>query len=48
MFVEMWQLYAMQACPCLGATGDAGDGGVLPRGLEVQMWQQVVHAMRIL
>lgn len=41
----MRHLHAVQACSRAGAAWNAGDGGVLPGSMEVQVWQQVVHAM---
>ena len=47
VFVEMRQLYAVQAGARACATRDTSHGWVLPGSLEVQMWQQVVHAVTI-
>lgn len=45
--IQVWQVHPVQAGSRAGATWDAGDDRVLPGGLEVQMWQQAVHAMKI-
>ena len=44
----MRQLHAVQAGTRSRAAGDACDSGVLPGGVEVQMWQQVIHAVNLL
>jgi len=44
---EVWQMYTMQTGSRAGAAGYAGDRRVLPGGMEMQVWQQVVHAMNI-
>lgn len=43
--VEVRQVLPVQAGSRAGAAGDSGDHRVLPGGVEVQMWQQVVHAV---
>jgi len=45
--IKVWQVHPMQAGACARASGDSGDCWVLPRSMEVQMWEQVVHAMMI-
>jgi len=45
MYVEVWQVHAVQPGPCAGATWDPGDHRVLSRSLEMQVWQQAVYAM---
>jgi len=40
-------MYTMQTGSCACAAGNAGDRRVLPGGMEMQVWQQVVHAMNI-
>lgn len=48
MHLQVWQMYTLQAGSCAGAAGDAGYCRVLPGGMEMQVWQQVVHAMNII
>lgn len=45
MHRQVWEMYALQTGPCTGAARDTGDGGILPGGMEMQVWQQVIHAM---
>lgn len=45
---QVWQMYTLQAGPRAGAARNTGDRGVLPRGMEMQVWQQVIHAMNII
>lgn len=45
MYIEMREMRAVQAGARAGATGHSGHGGVLPGSLEVQMWEQVLHAL---
>lgn len=42
---QVWQMYTLQTGPCDGATGNTGDSRVLSWGMEMQVWQQVLHAM---
>ena len=48
MHVKVRQMHAVQAGSCARAARNTGDCGVLSRSMEVQMWQQVVHAMMLL
>ncbi|CAN0901729.1 hypothetical protein LINGRAHAP2_LOCUS21581 [Linum grandiflorum] len=43
--VEMREVHAVQAGARVSAARDAGDGGVLPGSMEVQVWQQALHAV---
>lgn len=45
MHRQVWEMYALQTGPRTGAARDTGDGGILPGGMEMQVWQQVIHAM---
>lgn len=48
MQCQVWQMYTLPASPRAGAARDTGDRRVLPRGMEMQVWQQVIHAMNII
>lgn len=48
MHVQVWEVHAVQAGPCAGAAWDAGDLRVLSWSLEMQVWQQAVHAMKLI
>ena len=45
VLVQVWKMHAVQACARPGTSGHACHRRILPWSLEVQVRQQVVHAM---
>ena len=43
--LKVRQVHALHCGPCAGAAGNSGDGRVLPGSMEMQMWEQALHAV---